>query len=234
MLYFKEMETPSKRLSDQELGQLVRLLLDYAKDGIAPDIPGVVGYAFEALQPSIDADGKAYAEKCEKNRQKALNRWYGADATAYRSIPQDATACNGIPMDAGNANTNTNTNTKNNSFVPTPAGVGDEEKPKRAKKQREPFAHDSNPYICAAYLNKAICERLNVESKPEATLQSWAADFDKCNRIDHRPWDELEILLRWSQEDNFWQQNILSGDKFRKQYETLLAKAKAKGVFDDE
>ena len=139
-----------------------------------------------------------------------------------------------------NTNTITSTNTStitksiNNSFVPTPAGVGDEEKPKGAKKQREPFAHDSNPYICAAYLNKEICKRLEVESKTETTLQSWADAFDKCNRIDHHQWDELEILLRWSQEDNFWQQNILSGDKFRKQYETLLAKAKAKGVFDDE
>lgn len=118
------------------------------------------------------------------------------------------------------------------SAVTTPAGVGDEEKPKRAKKQREPFGHNSNPYIFAKYLSDKIQERKR-SGKPanETTLQNWAADFDKCNRLDGHPWKEISVVLGWCQEDGWWQDNILSGSKFRKQYDQLLMKATKAGVF---
>ena len=235
--------------------------MGYVEDGISPDFTDPLlalvwaGYVVELDKDGVRWDSKnlqrQYAVFCREAPKLGVSvvpfEAWKDNPEAFKAMLQTAKqrliSTDDRPMLTDNGrnrevshtitSTNTSTITKaiNNSLVTTPAGVGDEEKPKRAKKQREPFAHNSNPYKCAAYLNEAICERLKVESKPEAILQSWAADFDKCCRIDHRKWKELEVVLRWSQEDSFWQQNILSGSKFRKQYETLLAKAKGEGVF---
>jgi len=225
-------------LTGDECKMLLKAAIGYRMDGKTAEFSGPLGMAWAFLAPQIDEDKAAYLSEVERRslagKAGAAGRWgKDNDANACERIPEHTTVYDCIPSNAidGRIERNRIEGNINNSFVTTPTGVGDEEKPKRAKKQREPFDHNSNPYKCAAYLNEAICERLNVESKPEATLQSWADAFDKCHRIDHRPWKELEVVLRWSQEDSFWQQNILSGSKFRKQYETLLSKAKGEGVF---
>ena len=44
------------------------------------------------------------------------------------------------------------------------------------------------------------------------------------NRSDGIPWDDIRDVLAFSQEDPFWQTNILSADKFRKQFVQLAAR----------
>ena len=105
---------------------------------------------------------------------------------------------------------------KDVSFVPPPAGT------KRSKKV---FEHDSVPYRAARWLADQIEERLpNCTAHSETTLQNWAADFDKCNRLDKHGWEDINEVLQFSQSDPFWSTNILSAGKFRKQYTQLLAK----------
>ena len=105
---------------------------------------------------------------------------------------------------------------KDVSFVPPPAGT------KRSKKV---FEHDSLPYRAARWLADQIEERLpNCTAHSETTLQNWAADFDKCNRLDKHGWEDINEVLQFSQSDPFWSTNILSAGKFRKQYTQLLAK----------
>ena len=105
---------------------------------------------------------------------------------------------------------------KDVSFVPPPAGT------KRLKKV---FEHDSLPYRAARWLADQNEGRLpNCTPHSETTLQSWAADFDKCNRLDKHDWESINEVLQFSQSDSFWQSNILSGGKFRKQFTQLLAK----------
>ncbi len=102
------------------------------------------------------------------------------------------------------------------SFVPLSAGT---------KKTKQTFAPDSLPYRAARWLADQIEDRLpNCTPHTEATLQSWAADFDKCHRLDKHDWESINEVLQFSQSDPFWQSNILSGGKFRKQYTQLLAK----------
>lgn len=105
---------------------------------------------------------------------------------------------------------------KDPSFVPPSAGT---------KKLKQVFAHDLLPYRAARWLADQIEGRLpNCTAHSEATLQSWAADFDKCNRLDKHDWESINEVLQFSQSDSFWQSNILSGGKFRKQFTQLLAK----------
>ena len=86
------------------------------------------------------------------------------------------------------------------------------------KRPKQVFEHDSLPYRAARWLLP------NCTAHSEATLQSWAADFDKCHRLDGHSWEDIDKVLQFSQFDSFWQSNILSGGKFRKQYTQLLAK----------
>ena len=86
------------------------------------------------------------------------------------------------------------------------------------------FEKDSKPYKCAEFLAKKLTERIPNKKIPETHLQTWAADFDKANRIDGHSWDDIGEVLTFSQDDSFWQINILSGAKFRKQYDQLYLK----------
>ena len=70
-------------------------------------------------------------------------------------------------------------------------------------------------------------------------LKSWAVDMDKLMRIDGYTPDDVEMVLRWSQDDRFWRDNIRSPYKLREKFDTLLSqmsrsKKKAQsGAFDD-
>ena len=93
-----------------------------------------------------------------------------------------------------------------------------------ADKVKVSFEKDSRPYKCALYLANQIAERIPGKKYAEATLQSWAKDFDRVNRLDGHSWDDIGTVLTFSQNDSFWQGNILSGAKFRKQYDQLYLK----------
>ena len=65
-----------------------------------------------------------------------------------------------------------------------------------------------------------------IELKPErreTSIKKWAEDIDKLNRLNGQPWEHIEKVMLWSQNDSFWQANILSGNKLRKQFDTLQA-----------
>lgn len=98
------------------------------------------------------------------------------------------------------------------------------------KKQKKKFAQEDYAYLLATYLGQRIMQRCPTVKQPgEKTLQRWADAFDKCHRLDGHEWDEIKYVLKFSQEDTFWQTNILSGQKFREKYVQLLAKMQQAG-----
>lgn len=97
--------------------------------------------------------------------------------------------------------------------------------PNGSTKTKPTFEHGSLPYRAARWLADQIEGRLpNCTPHSETILQNWAADFDKCNRLDKHGWEDINEVLQFSQSDPFWSTNILSAGKFRKQYTQLLAK----------
>lgn len=119
--------------------------------------------------------------------------------------------------------------TESNNIPPvSPAGGGGKREglspvsPANGGGKREKYPHEHEAYRCAAYLDKHICERVQGR-KPsdEAALQRWAADFEKCHRIDGYGWKHIMNVLIFSQRDTFWQCNILSAKKFRTRFDML-------------
>lgn len=104
------------------------------------------------------------------------------------------------------------------------------EAPEKKSKKKPIYDHTSIPYRAAKWLSEQIMERLpEQKAYSEPDLQRWADDFRLMNTSDGYEWELIEKVLQYSQEDYFWSQNILSAAKFRKQFSTLLAKAKASG-----
>ena len=56
----------------------------------------------------------------------------------------------------------------------------------------------------------------------------WAEDIRKIREIDGRTTQQIDFVINWSQNDKFWHKNILSPEKLRKQFNTLVVQAKAK------
>ncbi len=82
---------------------------------------------------------------------------------------------------------------------------------------------DDSPYMkLAVRLYEHIKQRNPKQKKPN--WQTWADDFRKIVEIDKRDTDELIKVLDWCQQDDFWQNNVLSPAKLRKQYDQLFLK----------
>lgn len=67
-----------------------------------------------------------------------------------------------------------------------------------------------------------IKSRRDSFKKPD--LQAWSKHIDLMVRIDKRDPKEIKQVIEWCQADSFWQDNILSTAKLRKQYDTLALK----------
>lgn len=62
------------KLSDQEVGRLVRSLAEYHKTGEARELTGRESVAFDFIRADIDRIDEQYAEKCETNRRSRLSK----------------------------------------------------------------------------------------------------------------------------------------------------------------
>jgi hypothetical protein len=72
---------------------------------------------------------------------------------------------------------------------------------------------------------------LIVANTPEWTLkgnkETWAEHIEKLHRIDGRTYEQIEYMIKWTQSDSFWKQNILSTAKLRDKFNDLIPKLKA-------
>lgn len=71
----------------------------------------------------------------------------------------------------------------------------------------------------SALLLQRILDRKPDFKKPN--LQSWAGHVDKMIRLDNRKPERIREIIQWCQSDDFWQNNILSTAKLRKQFDKL-------------
>jgi len=74
MFYF-DVRPCLKRLDDASKGKLFEAILDYGEHGIVPELDGMLGVAWDFIQPRVDRDEDKYQEKCENNRKAANVRW---------------------------------------------------------------------------------------------------------------------------------------------------------------
>ena len=117
-IVYGDTKSLADELSDEQLGQLFRGMLDYFVSGKAPKFSGVLKFAFIPIKQQMDRDQQKYDAKCEKNREKIQRYW--------DKVKSDTNVYNGIPMytNATNTNTKTDTDTKTTTNTDTNATRG--------------------------------------------------------------------------------------------------------------
>jgi len=91
------------------------------------------------------------------------------------------------------------------------------------------FEDDSSEISISKYLLLNI--KKNNPSIKEPNIQTWASHIDKMIRLDNRSLEDIKLVIDFATKDTFWQANILSTEKLRKQFDQLYIKAgKTKSV----
>ena len=79
--------------------------------------------------------------------------------------------------------------------------------------------------LCELLIN--YCKRDNPNfSKKTDIINTWTNDIGKIHFLDNYSWDDIKKLINFAKNDNFWNSNIMSGDKLRKQMDQLYVKEK--------
>lgn len=78
------------------------------------------------------------------------------------------------------------------------------------------------PYRLAKLLWFTVKE--NYPFMKEPNLKKWADAIEKINRLDKREWKAIQYVIVWVSKDDFWKQQVRSGDALRRHFETLMVK----------
>ena len=93
--YRKKLE----KLSDQEVGRLVRALLEYGETGETEELTGRESIAFDFIADDINRAKAAYDERCAKNQRNIEKRYARQEGTTvYDGIRTNTTVYNRIRM----------------------------------------------------------------------------------------------------------------------------------------
>ena len=68
-LIYLDYEKHFELLTDEQLGQLIRALIEYEKTKKIPQLDGMSKMAFSFIKTQLDRDRALYEEKCKKNRE---------------------------------------------------------------------------------------------------------------------------------------------------------------------
>lgn len=68
-LIYLSYEEQFNLLSDEELGQLMRAIMQYEKTGEVPKLEGMLKMAFSFIKSQLDKDNEKYNEVCERNKR---------------------------------------------------------------------------------------------------------------------------------------------------------------------
>jgi len=93
---------------------------------------------------------------------------------------------------------------------------------KEIKKKKDIYSPTSNEVRLSTLLLNLILDRKDNFKKPD--IQKWCVHIDRLLHIDNRTPQEIEKVIRWCQQDDFWCVNILSTEKLRKQIDKLEIK----------
>ncbi len=90
-LWYHDYGRKTAKLSDQELGRLLRALTVYSETGETQELAGRESIAYDFITDDIKRAKDAYKEKCEKNARNIAQRYdrIQSNTNVYDRIPSD-------------------------------------------------------------------------------------------------------------------------------------------------
>lgn len=114
---------------------------------------------------------------------------------------------------------------------PTPKQEEEEkEKEKEEVKEKVKSSIDENKFSPEIRnLSKLLFSLIlqNNDKAKQPNFNSWDEHIDKLHRIDKYELKQIEYVIKWCQQDNFWKSNILSTKKLRDKFAGLVVKIKS-------
>lgn len=181
--YRKKLE----KLSDQEIGRLVRALLEYGETGETEELTGRESIAFDFIADDINRAKAAYDERCAKNQRNIEKRYARQDGTTV----YDGIRTNTTVYETYQTKYKTKTKDKTKDISLPPNGVSDT----RAARFTPPSADDVSAYVqaqgyhvnaerfVAFYEQKGWMVGKNHMKDWKAAVRSWETRW----KDEHRP-----------------------------------------------
>ena len=92
-LMYLDYEEQFSLLSDEELGQLMRAIMQYEKTGNIPELKGVIKMAFSFIKQQLDRDEEKWQEekkkRSEAGKKGMAKRWKKEDTEDNKVIAED-------------------------------------------------------------------------------------------------------------------------------------------------
>ena len=114
---YGDIKATADELTDDQLGQLFRGMIDYFVSGKCPRFTDSLKFAFIPIKQQMDRDAEKYEKRCEKNRENVQKR--------YERIQSNTNVYDGIRTYTNATNTNTNTNTNKDTNTNTKSAETD-------------------------------------------------------------------------------------------------------------
>lgn len=145
-------------------------------------------------------------------------------ATKYHLLTLLST--NSSSNSSNNSSSNSSTLNKQNKTKQNKTNNSDKS-PATSHNTQPKFADDSVEMQLAMYLFSKIKEN-NPDHKEltDSQKQKWADSIRLMIERDNRSPKQIKNMVDWCQADEFWQQNILSTAKLRKQYDKMAPRAR--------
>ena len=95
----------------------------------------------------------------------------------------------------------------------------------KIKDKLKEYGQNSEEFRLSELLGELILKRkpdfTNILKAKKNNWQKWAVHINELLRLDRKTPERIKAVIQWSQQDDFWQNNILSTQKLRKQFDTL-------------
>jgi hypothetical protein len=127
---------------------------------------------------------------------------------------------------------NTTINTYEKEEEPRPSASPPEQAPEPPFSLKSAFEEDARNL--AILLSEAV-RKIKPDFKLP-NLEGWIQEFERTLRIDKRNLEICKQILEWLPSHDFWSTNVLSADKFRKQFDRLeieMRKNPSRNASDD-
>lgn len=194
-----------EELTNEQAGRLFKAILSYVNEEPATEIVGdpAVRMAFTVLKNQIDRDSERYAERCEKNRQIAIERERRRKelrAQTNTNVHERAQTNTNVTYN-DNDSDNDNESTKVDNIKKTPTNVGGKEiaaavaatHSKSVSDRQKAFYNTLIPFV-GKYPNEMLRTFYDYWSEPNRSNTKMRMELE-------RTWDLSRRLATWHKKD---------------------------------
>ena len=210
MFYF-DVRPCIKRLNLNEKGQLFEAILDYAENGIEPELDGALGIAWDFIQPRLDQDTERYGNKVLQKQYAAFVRELKKRGSVVISFDEwknmtDVERDQLISGDIGRYPTPTPTSTPTSTPTPTSTSTSNSKEvyassPPRASRFQPPTVDEVRVY----------CQERGNSVDPARFVDFYASKGWLVGKSKMRDW--RAAVRSWERSDS--RQNAQGKDRIR-------------------